>query len=155
VLWGLVAFTFNYIPAIGSILAAIPAVILALILHGVWPALGVLLCYLAINIALGNFLEPMVLGNRFGISTVVVILSVLFWGYVWGPVGMFLAVPLTMMVKVMLDNSNDLRWLSVMMGKGPRKRGVIGQLVQGAGEEADDKEEGPGEGKEAAPSAPS
>ncbi len=139
VLWGLVAFTFNYIPAIGSILAGLPPVMLALILHGVWPAVGVMVCYLAINVALGNFLEPMVLGNRFGISTVMVILSVLFWGYVWGPVGMFLAVPLTMMVKVMLDNSNDFRWLSVMMGKGPRKRGVIDQLVKAAGE---DKEKG-------------
>jgi predicted PurR-regulated permease PerM len=138
VLWGLVAFTFNYIPAIGSILAGMPPVMLALILHGVWPAVGVMVCYLAINIALGNFLEPMVLGNRFGISTVMVILSVLFWGYVWGPVGMFLAVPLTMMVKVMLDNSNDFRWLSVMMGKGPRKRGVIGKLVKVADENDED-----------------
>lgn len=137
VLWGLVAFTFNYIPAIGSILAGMPPVMLALILHGIWPAVGVMVCYLAINVALGNFLEPMVLGNRFGISTVMVILSVLFWGFVWGPVGMFLAVPLTMMVKVMLDNSNDFRWLSVMMGKGPRKRGVIGKLVKVAAEEND------------------
>lgn len=60
----------------------------------------------------------MLLGERFGISTVIVILSVLFWGFVWGPVGMFLAVPLTMLVKVMLDNSSDLRWISALMGKG-------------------------------------
>ncbi len=149
VLWGLVAFIFNYIPAIGSILAAVPPVILALILHGAWPAMGVLICYLAINVSLGNFLEPMVLGNRFGISTVMVILSVLFWGYVWGPVGMFLAVPLTMMVKVMLDNSTDLRWLSVLMGKGPRKLGVLGQLVKGDAEEEVES----GESKEAAHSS--
>ncbi len=153
ILWGLVAFTFNYIPAIGSLLAAIPPIILALILHDtIWPAAGVLLGYLAINVTLGNFLEPMVLGNRFGISTVVVILSVLFWGYVWGPVGMFLAVPLTMMVKVMLDNSTDFRWLSVLMGKGPRKRGVIGQLVQGKDEKSEgDEGAESGNGKEAAP----
>ena len=89
---------------------------------GGWPATGVMICYLVINIGLGNFLEPMLLGSRFGISTVVVILSVLFWGYVWGPVGMFLAVPLTMMVKVMLDNSTDLQWVSVLMGKQRRPR---------------------------------
>ena len=106
-----------------AILAAVPPVLLTLIESGFWPAMGVFLCYLIINIALGNFLEPMLLGNRFGISTIVVILSVLFWGYIWGPVGMFLAVPLTMMVKVMLDNSTDLQWISVLMGK---QRGTLG-----------------------------
>ncbi|MDF1826053.1 MAG: AI-2E family transporter [Verrucomicrobiales bacterium] len=117
-LWGLVAFLFNYVPAIGSIVAGIPPVLLALILHGFWPGLGVTLCYLAINITIGNFIEPMLLGDRFGISTVIVILSVLVWGFIWGPVGMLLAVPLTMLVKVMLDNSSDLRWISALMGKG-------------------------------------
>ena len=117
-LWGLVAFLFNYVPAIGSIVAAIPPVILALILHGFWPSMGVLACYLVINFTIGNFLEPIFMGERFGLSTVVVIFSVLFWGFVWGPVGMLLAVPLTMIVKVMLDNSHDFRWVSALMGKG-------------------------------------
>jgi len=117
-LWGLVAFLFNYVPAIGSIFAAIPPVILALILHGIWPGAGVLACYLVINFTIGNFLEPIFLGDRFGLSTVVVVLSVLFWGFIWGPVGMLLAVPLTMLVKVMLDNNSDLRWISAFMGKG-------------------------------------
>ena len=116
-LWGVLAFLFNYVPAIGSILAGIPPVLLGLILHGFWPALGVMACYLIINVTIGNFLEPMLLGERFGISTVIVILSVLFWGFVWGPVGMLLAVPLTMLVKVMLDNSSDLCWISALMGK--------------------------------------
>ena len=116
-LWGLVAFLFNYVPAIGSILAGIPPVVLGLILHGFWPAVGVMACYLIVNVSIGNFLEPMLLGKRFGISTVIVILSVLFWGFIWGPVGMLLAVPLTMLVKVMLDNSSDLRWISALMGK--------------------------------------
>lgn len=118
VLWGLVAFVFNFVPAIGSIIAGVPPIILALILHGFWPAIGVLVCYLIINVVIGNFIEPMLLGDRFGLSTVVIILSVLFWGFIWGPVGMFLAVPLTMVVKVMLDNSSDLRWISAFMGKG-------------------------------------
>lgn len=127
VLWGLVAFLFNFVPVIGSIVAAIPPVTLALMESGFLIALAVFGCYLVINVVIGNFLEPMLLGRRFGISTVVVILSVMIWGYIWGPVGMFLAVPLTMVIKVMLDNSSDLRWISVMMGKGgelrPRKRG--------------------------------
>jgi AI-2 transport protein TqsA len=117
-LWGLVAFLFNYVPAIGSIFAAVPPVILSLILNGFWPAAGVLGCYLVINFTIGNFLEPIFLGERFGLSTVIVILSVLFWGFIWGPVGMLLAVPLTMLVKVMLDNNSDLRWISAFMGKG-------------------------------------
>lgn len=117
-LWGIVAFLFNFVPAIGSIVAAIPPVILALILHGFWPATGVLACYLIINFVIGNFLEPIFMGERFGLSTVIVVLSVLFWGYVWGPVGMLLAVPLTMIVKVMLDNSPDFRWISALIGKG-------------------------------------
>jgi predicted PurR-regulated permease PerM len=117
-LWGLVAFLFNYVPAIGSIFAAVPPVLLALILHGFWPGVGVLACYLVINFTIGNFLEPIFLGDRFGISTVIVVLSVLFWGFIWGPVGMLLAVPLTMLVKVMLDNNSDLRWISAFMGKG-------------------------------------
>lgn len=123
VLWGMVAFLFNFVPAIGSIVAGIPPVLLALILHGFWPATGVLTCYLIINVGIGNFLEPMLLGDRFGISTVIVILSVLVWGFIWGPVGMLLAVPLTMMVKVMLDNSSDLRWISALMGKGHAELG--------------------------------
>ena len=104
-IWGLVAFLFNYVPAIGSIFAAVPPVVLALIMHGFWPAAGVLTCYLVINFTIGNFLEPIFLGDRFGISTVIVVLSVFFWGFIWGPVGMLLAVPLTMLVKVMLDNN--------------------------------------------------
>lgn len=117
-LWGLVAFLFNYVPAIGSILAGVPPVLLAFILHGFWPASGVLACYLVINLTIGNFLEPIFMGDRFGLSTIVVILSVLFWGFVWGPVGMLLAVPLTMVVKVMLDSSSEFRWVSALMGKG-------------------------------------
>jgi len=117
VLWGLVAFIFNFIPAIGSIIASFPPTILALIDKSPATALFVLLGYLSINMVLGNFVEPTLMGQRFGVSTSVVILSVLFWGWAWGLIGMFLAVPLTMMVKVMLDNSEELRWLSIAMGK--------------------------------------
>ena len=117
ILWGLVAFFLNFIPAIGSVVAGIPPLLIAAIEHGFWAAGGVFAGYLAINIALGNFLEPTLLGKRFGVSTLVVIVSVLFWGWLWGPVGMFLAVPLTMMLKVVFDTVPDLRWISVAMGK--------------------------------------
>ena len=77
--------------------------------------------FISINVFLGNFLEPMLMGRRFGLSTLVVIVSVLFWGYIWGPVGMLLGVPLTMVLKVMLDNSDEFRWLSVAITKENRR----------------------------------
>lgn len=116
-LWGLLAFVLNFIPVVGSILAGVLPVIIAL-LQGPWIALAVMGGYLAINTGIGNLLEPMFLGRRFGVSTLVIIISVFFWGWMWGPMGMFLAVPLTMVVKVIFDNSDDFRWLSVAMGKG-------------------------------------
>ncbi|MGB2090495.1 MAG: AI-2E family transporter [Akkermansiaceae bacterium] len=117
-LWGIVAFALNYIPAIGSIIAGIPPVILALLSHDIKHAIVIAMGYLVINGFLGNFLEPALLGRRFGLSTVVVVISVLFWGFIWGPVGMLLAVPLTMLIKVALDNSRELRWLGVAISQG-------------------------------------
>jgi predicted PurR-regulated permease PerM len=120
-LWGLLAFMLNYIPAFGSILAAIPPVLLAIVQFGFGRALVVALVFLAINITFGNFLEPYLLGRRFGLSMLVVFTSLLFWGWVWGPVGMLLSVPLTMIVKIMLENTEDLRWVAVLLGAGPRR----------------------------------
>jgi AI-2 transport protein TqsA len=143
ILWGLVAFMFNYIPVIGSILAAIPAVFVALVQpEGGGPllALGVAVGYLLINVILGNFIEPLLLGRRFGLSTIFVLLSVLFWGWLWGPVGMFLSVPLTMIVKVMLDNTEDFRWISVAMGKTrPGTMETLAEREARALEAADDR----------------
>jgi AI-2 transport protein TqsA len=120
VLWGIVAFGLNFIPVIGSIIAGVPPFVLAYLVDGGPSALAVGVGYISINIFLGNFLEPMLMGRRFGLSTLVVIISVLFWGFVWGPVGMFLAVPLTMVLKVMLDNSDELRWMAVAITKEKR-----------------------------------
>ena len=94
-------------------MAGIPPVILALVTAGAANAILVAGGYLLINNLLGNFVEPMIVGKRFGISTLVVIISVMFWGWVWGPFGMLLAVPITMTLKVFLDGSNELRWLGV------------------------------------------
>jgi AI-2 transport protein TqsA len=117
ILWGILAYALNYIPVMGSIIAGIPPTILALLAIG-WPsAVAVGVGYCAINIFLGNFIEPMMMGHRFGMSTLVVIVSVMFWGWVWGPVGMFLAVPIMMMLKVVLENSYEFRWLAVAISK--------------------------------------
>jgi predicted PurR-regulated permease PerM len=118
-LWGLIAFLANYIPNLGSIIAAVPPVILALIQFGFWPAVGVAVFFLAINFVIGNLLEPNLMGQRLEISTLVVFLSLVFWGWVWGPVGMMLSVPLTIIIKIMLENTEDLRWIAVMLGSSP------------------------------------
>jgi AI-2 transport protein TqsA len=113
ILWGIVAFALNFIPVIGSLVAGVPPTILALLIAG-WPnALLVAGGYLLINNFLGNFLEPILVGRRFGISILVVVISVMFWGWVWGPLGMLLAVPLTMVLKVILDGSDEFRWIGV------------------------------------------
>lgn len=115
---GLFAFVLNYVPALGSIIAAIPAVILALLLEGWGTAVMVLILYLAINISIGNLLEPQIMGRRMGLSPLVVFLSLVFWGFILGPVGMFLSVPLTMILKILLEGTEDLRWLGVILGPG-------------------------------------
>jgi len=117
VLLGMVGFLLNYIPTIGSALAAIPAMLLSVIQYGPGHALAVGAGYLVINIIFGNLIEPTMQGRRLGLSTLVVVLSLVFWGFVWGPIGMFLSVPLTMIVKIMLENTHDLRWIAVLMDK--------------------------------------
>jgi len=113
VLWGILAFFLNFIPVIGSIVAGVPPTVLALLVAGVPNAVLVAGGYLLINNFLGNFIEPMLVGRRFGISTLVVVISVLFWGWMWGPLGMLLAVPLTMVLKVILEGSDEFRWIGV------------------------------------------
>ncbi|TVP74938.1 MAG: AI-2E family transporter [Gemmatimonadales bacterium] len=117
ILLGLIGFVLNYVPTIGSILAAIPAVLLAMIQFGGFTPVLVAAGYGGINLVFGNLLEPQLLGRRLGLSTLVVILSLLFWAWVWGPVGALLAVPLTMVVKIMLENTQDLRWVAILLDK--------------------------------------
>ena len=115
-LWGLLAFLLNFVPSIGSIIAAVPAVLLALIQLGFGPALMVALGYLVVNFVVGSLIEPKVMGRSVGLSALVVFLSLVFWGWVLGPVGMLLSVPLTMTVKIALDSHPDTRWIATLLG---------------------------------------
>jgi AI-2 transport protein TqsA len=119
-LWGLLAFLLNYIPNIGSIIAAIPAVMLALVTAGPVIALWVVAAYLLVNTLVGNIIEPKFLGDRLGLSALVVFLSLVFWGWVLGTTGMFLSVPLTMIMKLALDMRPETQWIAVLLGTGPR-----------------------------------
>ncbi|MEZ6071251.1 MAG: AI-2E family transporter [Pirellulales bacterium] len=114
-LWGILAFFFNFIPNIGSIIAAVPPVALALIENGLGNAAWVALGYLAINGIVGNAIEPRVMGQGLGLSTLVVFISLVFWGWVLGPIGMLLSVPLTMVVKIALEASDDTRWMAILL----------------------------------------
>lgn len=120
-MWGLIAFLFNYVPNIGSIIAAIPAIFLALLQKDVSAAAMVGIGYLVVNCAISYFIEPRFMGRGLGLSTLVVLLSLLFWGWVLGPVGMFLSAPLTMIVKICLEANPRTRWVAVLLGsKLPR-----------------------------------
>lgn len=122
VLWGVLAFLLNYIPNIGSIIAALPAVLLAIIQLGIGWAGGVVALYLLVNIIMGNAVEPRFLGKGLGLSTLVVFLSLIFWGWLLGTVGMLLSVPLTMILKIGLESNNSTRWLALLLG-GEEKAG--------------------------------
>jgi len=115
-LWGLVAFLFNFVPNIGSIIAAVPAILLALVQLGGGEALLAGLGYLIANVVMGNVIEPRFMGKGVGLSTLVVFLSLVFWGWVLGPVGMLLSVPLTMIVKLALESNEQTHWLAILLG---------------------------------------
>ncbi|WP_448568772.1 AI-2E family transporter [Thalassotalea ganghwensis] len=120
-LWGVLAFLLNYIPNIGSIIAAVPAMSLAILQLGLAPAGFIGLGYLAINTVMGNVVEPKYLGRGLGLSTLVVFLSLIFWGWLLGTVGMLLSVPLTMVIKIALESSQDGKWLAVMLSGDEEK----------------------------------
>ena len=118
-LWASLAFMLNYIPTLGSIIAGVPPVLLAMVQFGPLQALTVAIIFISVNVVLGNVVEPYLVGRKVGLSTLVVFLSLVFWGWVWGPVGMLLSVPLTMIVKIMLENTEDLRWIAILLGPAP------------------------------------
>ncbi|MCZ6835124.1 MAG: AI-2E family transporter [Planctomycetota bacterium] len=116
-LWAALAFAFNFIPTIGSIIAGVIPVMLALVQPGlgIWPAIWTTLGYALINGVIGNYIDPKIMGKDLGLSTLVVFLSLVFWGWVLGYVGMLLSVPLTVTAKIMLESSPETRWMAVLL----------------------------------------
>ncbi len=115
-LWAVIAFLFNFIPNIGSIIAAVPVVLLTLIQLGSLSAVAVAIMYTAINIIIGSIVEPKVMGNGLGLSPLVVFLSLIFWGWLLGIVGMFLSIPLTIMLKIILDSNTNTKRFGNLLG---------------------------------------
>jgi len=119
-LWGLVAFLLNFIPTVGSFIAAVPAVLLALVQLGAFEAGLTLVGFVVVNLIIGNVIEPRWMGRGLNLSPLVVFVSLVLWGWVLGPVGMLLSIPLTIMLKIALESQNETRWIGVMMGAGKR-----------------------------------
>ena len=115
-LWAMLAFLFNYVPTIGSIIAAVPAVLLALVQLGPGAAGAIAIGFGAINVAFGNIIEPRLMGYGVGISPLIVFVGLVFWGWVFGPVGMLLSVPLTMTLKLALESDANTRWIAILIG---------------------------------------
>ncbi len=118
VFWGLLAFLFNYVPNIGSFVAAIPPVLMAIVQFGAGTGVVVAIGYFAINITIGGVIEPKFMGDSVGLSPLVVFMALVFWGWMLGGVGMLLSTPLTIIVKIALENYSGTRWIATLIGSG-------------------------------------
>ncbi|ETI61650.1 AI-2E family transporter [Marinomonas profundimaris] len=115
ILWGVCAFLLNFVPNIGSIIAAVPVVLLAFVQLGSLSAGLTGLGFLIVNLIVGNMIEPRYMGKGLGLSTLVVFLSLLLWGWVFGPVGMLLSIPLTIIMKLAFEANPKMHWLAIMI----------------------------------------
>jgi AI-2 transport protein TqsA len=115
VLWGLLAWFMGYIPSIGFMIALIPPVLLAYAQYGAQTALIVLIGYILINGGVQNFIQPKIMGQRLRISPVIVFIGLFVWGYMLGGIGAILAVPMTMLVLIIMENFEGTRPLAILM----------------------------------------
>jgi predicted PurR-regulated permease PerM len=134
-LWGLFSFLLNYIPNVGGFIAGFPPVMLALLSHGPARAVVVFAGFVAAHMVIGNIVEPALMGRRLGLSALVVFLSLLFWGWLWGAAGMFLSVPLTMVARILLESSERTRWIAQLLDSNPPPEPAAAPSA-GAGENA-------------------
>lgn len=116
ILWGFLAFLLHYVPNLGPIMAAIPAVLLTLLQLGAGPAALAAAGYLVVGFTLGNVVEPRLMGRKLGLSTLVVFLSLVFWGSLLGPIGVVLCIPFTMTLKFAFESSESTRWIAILLG---------------------------------------
>jgi len=126
--WGLLAFLLDFVPSVGAISAAIPPVLLALVVGGPGMAGLAALGFAVVNVGIGNGIEPKFLGEGLGLSTLVVFLSLLFWGWVLGPVGMLLAVPITMAAKIVLENNESTRAVGILLGPSIKSSEPVSEI---------------------------
>ncbi len=125
IIWALIAFLLNYIPNIGSIIAAVPAVLFAAVQLGFGGVIWTTGVFVAVNMIIGNVVEPKMMGKGMGLSTFVVFVSLIFWGFMLGTVGMFLSVPLTMAIKIILEQNPRTEWISIFLGTQDEAQAII------------------------------
>ena len=125
IIWALIAFLLNYIPNIGSIIAAIPAVLFALVQLGFGGVIWTTGVFIAVNMVIGNVVEPKMMGKGMGLSTFIVFVSLIFWGFILGTVGMFLSVPLTMAIKIILEQNPKTEWISIFLGTQGEAQAIL------------------------------
>ncbi len=118
-LWGLVTFALHYVPTVGSLVAAMPPIFIALTAFGIGRASAVAAGLALFSLVIGNFIEPNALGRSLSVSPLIVLLSMFAWGYLLGPIGALLSVPLTLIAKIVLWNTGDLHWVAVLLGPTP------------------------------------
>ncbi len=118
ILWGFIAFLLNYIPSIGSIIAAVPAVLIAFVMHGPLTGFITIIIYLVVNTIIGSIIEPQLMGKNLGISPLIVFVSMIFFGFLLGPVGMLIATPLAIVIKIIFDSRDVTKNLGIMLGDG-------------------------------------
>jgi AI-2 transport protein TqsA len=136
--WGFLAFVLNYVPNIGSMLAAVPAILVALLQLGVGAAAALAGIFLTVNITLGSILDPIIVGRRLGLSTLAILFSLVFWGWTWGLIGLFLALPITATAKIVMEASTSLHPIAILLGPVPRpaREPQLGDTVEAASAEA-------------------
>ncbi|MFP4113026.1 MAG: AI-2E family transporter [Spirochaetota bacterium] len=122
-LWGALSFLFNFIPSIGSILIGVTSALFAFaqFYPEPRPIVAAAASMLTIQLVLGNVIDPKLQGDQLKISPVVILFSLLFWGWLWGIVGLFLAVPLTVALKIVFENIPGFEFLGVLMGRAEKE----------------------------------
>ncbi len=120
-LWGFVAFLLNYIPNIGSVVAAIPPIVLATVEHGLVVGAVDAVFFVIINCTIGYAIEPRLLGNGLDLSPLIVLIALILFGWLLGPIGMFLSPPLAVIMKIIFQSFPETRWIAVLMANRPPK----------------------------------
>jgi AI-2 transport protein TqsA len=118
--WGALAFFLNFIPSIGSILASVPPILLAMVQFypSVWMPIVTAIVLLTVQMLMGNVIEPKIMGESLNLSPVVILLSLVFFGWMWGIVGALMSVPIVAAIKIVCENIEGLKPISVLMGSG-------------------------------------
>jgi len=129
--WGVLAFVLNFIPTVGSIIASIPPVLVALVKNApesYGQAVLAACALLAIQMVIGNVISPRVMGDKLNLSPLVVLISLLFWAWLWGPAGALLSAPITAAIKIICENIPPLAFIGVLLGSGrAAKRSASGR----------------------------